>query len=203
MPKAPQTSKQTRAEELLRARSKEAFAQLYDDYSPALYGVIHRILRSDELAEEALQDAFVKIWRGADTYDSSKGRPFTWMLQIAKNTAIDYTRSARFQQSRKTDPITSNVNEDESYSVNQDIRDPGLRRVVERLDDKYRVLIDLVYFRGYTQSDIEKELDIPLGTVKTRLRKAMMELRSMLRSEGFGLLTVFLFLIFSYIALMV
>lgn len=194
-------TRNNRAAELLSARSEEAFSALYDSYSPALYGVIHRILRSEVLAEEALQDSFIKIWKNATSYDPSKGRPFTWMLQIARNTAIDYTRTARFQQNRKTDSIDSLVYDDESQSVNPEIQDSGLRNVIQKLDEKYRTLIELVYFKGYTQSDIEKELNIPLGTVKTRLRKAVLELRDLLRGESPGLLSVILLVIAMLIAL--
>src|SRR3712207_4079549 len=74
---------------LLRQREKRGFTLLYDHYSSALYGIIRKIVRSEELAQDVLQDAFVKIWRGIDSYDASKGTLFTWILNVARNTAID------------------------------------------------------------------------------------------------------------------
>lgn len=184
----------TIAVSLLGTRSQDAFAQLYDRYSDALYGVVHKILRSDELAEEALQDSFVKIWKYAPTYDPAKGRAFTWMLQIARNTAIDYTRTTKFQNTKKTDTLNPLVYEDESLKTDPDVEDIGLRKVINSIDPKYRRLIELVYFQGYTHSDVQKELDIPLGTIKTRLRKAIMELRELLGKEGLTLVTLVLWI---------
>lgn len=158
---------------------------MYDAYSGALYGVILRIVRSKELAEQALQDTFVKVWRNAASYDSGKGRLFTWLLNIARNTAIDVTRTAQFQQQQKTESLDQLVHEPGGESINPD--HVGLREIVDRLDDKYRSLITLVYFKGYTQEEIAEETGIPLGTIKTRLRYAISELRTLL-GEGIALL---------------
>ncbi len=160
----------------LQQQDRAAIGELYDAYGGALFGVVLRIVHSRELAEQVLQDTFVKVWRNVSSYDASKGRLFTWLLNIARNTAIDVTRSAHFQQSRKTDSIENLVHNPGGESVNPD--HIGLKDVVDRLDEKYRLLIELVYFKGYTQEEAAEETGIPLGTIKTRLRYAISELRT-------------------------
>lgn len=152
-----------------------AIGELYDAYGGALFGVVLRIVQQRELAEQVLQDTFVKAWRNGRSYDESKGRLFTWLLNIARNTAIDATRTAHFQKSRKTDSLDSLVHSPGGEQVNTD--QIGLREIVGQMDDKYRQLIDLVYFQGYTQEEAAEKTGIPLGTIKTRLRYAMQELR--------------------------
>lgn len=160
----------------LQAQDRSAISELYDMYSSALFGVVLRIVQQRELAEQVLQDTFVKAWRNGASYDAAKGRLFTWLLNIARNTAIDATRTAHFQKSRKTDSLDTLVHSPGGDSIHPD--QIGLRDVVGRLDEKYRTLIDLVYFKGYTQEEVAEETGIPLGTVKTRLRYAINELRS-------------------------
>lgn len=165
----------------LQAQDSTAIGNLYDAYGSALFGVVLRIVQQRELAEQVLQDTFVKAWRNGASYDASKGRLFTWLLNIARNTAIDATRTAHFQKSRKTDSLDSLVYSPGGESINPD--QIGVRDVVSRLDEKYKSLIDLVYFKGYTQEEVAEETGIPLGTIKTRLRYAINELRGIFR-EG-------------------
>lgn len=170
----------------LQQQDRSVVGELYDAYGGALYGVVLRIVRTRELAEQVLQDTFVKVWRNSTSYDASKGRLFTWLLNIARNTAIDVTRSAHFQQSWKTDSLDNLVHKPGGEAMNPDHL--GLKEVVDRLDDKYRLLIELVYFQGYTQEEVAEETGIPLGTVKTRLRYAISELRTQF---GEGLVAAF------------
>lgn len=161
----------------LKQQDRTAIGELYDAYSGALFGVVLRIVHSRELAEQVLQDTFVKAWRNSASYDASKGRLFTWLLNIARNTAIDATRTAHFQHYRKTDSLDNLVHKSGGESINPDHL--GVKEVVGRLDEKYKSLIDLVYFKGYTQEEVAEETGIPLGTVKTRLRYAIGELRKL------------------------
>ncbi|MBL7775814.1 MAG: sigma-70 family RNA polymerase sigma factor, partial [Saprospiraceae bacterium] len=147
----------------------------YDAYSGALYGIALRIVQTPELAEQVIQDTFVKVWRKSSAYDSSKGRLFTWLANIARNTAIDATRTAHFQQRKKTESTEALVSVPGGSAINPD--HIGLRETVGRLEEKYRVLVDLLYFQGYTQEEAAEETGVPLGTVKTRLRFAINELR--------------------------
>lgn len=159
----------------LQQQDKAALSELYDAYGGALYGVALRIVQDEELAQQVLQDTFLKIWRNAGQYDPSKGRLFTWMLNIARNTAIDLTRTSPFRQARKTTTLDSIVHRPGGMSANPE--HVGLRELVGNLEEKYRDLIELVYFQGYTQEEAAEQTGIPLGTVKTRLRHAIGELR--------------------------
>lgn len=163
----------------LRRKDDEAFGYLYDHYAGALYNVIRQIVGDLDLSNDVLQEAFVNIWRRIDQYDESKGRLFTWMLNVARNAAIDKTRSKGFQQSSKIQPL---MDGDGVYaSVKPGVDDYGLKRVLAKLKDEQRLLIDLSYFQGYTHEQIAKALDIPLGTVKTRIRSALTQLRNFLQ----------------------
>jgi RNA polymerase sigma-70 factor (ECF subfamily) len=162
----------------LQRNDRTAYEYLYDNYSAALYGVIHRIVTNEETANDVLQEAFVKIWNGIKSYDSQKGKLFTWMLNISRNMAIDKTRSKDFNNSQKNQS-TENVVSQIGRLKSDDIKPEhiGLAELVEKLDPNEKFLIDLMYFKGYTQSEIAEEYNIPLGTVKTRLRSATMNLR--------------------------
>lgn len=166
--------------QLLRQRSQYAFGYLYDNYSGALLSIILNIVNEEELANDVLQEVFVKIWKQIDSYDSSKGRLFTWMLNIARNASIDTVRSKSFQNSRQNRELTEDVYT--TGGVTETRTDQiGLRKMVHSLKEEYRVLVELSYFQGFTQDEIAKMLEIPLGTVKTRLRAALTQLREIIK----------------------
>ncbi len=162
--------------ELLRSRETSGLALLYDKYSSALYGTILRVVHTTEVAEEVLQDTFTKVWRNFESYDGSKGRLFTWLINIARNTAIDATRLKGFnRQNQSLDNVVNTIDTQQSTSLNPETLD--LRQLTEKLSPEYKDLIDLIYFQGYTQSEAAEALNIPLGTVKTRVRTAMVRLK--------------------------
>jgi RNA polymerase sigma-70 factor (ECF subfamily) len=165
---------------LLQQRDQRGFALLYDNYSAALYGIILKIVRSEEVAADVLQDAFVKIWRNIDGYHAGKGTLFTWILNVARNTAIDKIRSQDFQQNRQNQSLDYSVGiVEQENPVDLQVDAIGLRRVVAGLRPEHRTLIELIYFQGYTQVEVSEELDIPLGTVKTRVKAALTQLRQL------------------------
>jgi RNA polymerase sigma-70 factor, ECF subfamily len=167
---------------LLQENSRQAFNYLYDNYSPALYGIINQVVKDKEMATDVLQEVFVNIWRKKESYDPAKGRLFTWMLNIARNAAIDKIRSRTYQDSKKNQPLEENVNTGwDRHAVNPDVKDVGLKKIVNRLRDEQRMLIDLSYFQGFTHEEIAKMLSIPLGTVKTRIRAALTQLRTLIQ----------------------
>ncbi len=162
----------------LKAGNKAAIARLYDSYSAALYGIISRIVVSENLAEEALQDTFVKIWNNIESYDAGKGTLFTWMRRIAHNTSIDMLR----QKDRQPSGMTLDGNEghiDAQFQNSIAVDTIGVRHLLERLRPEYQQVIDMLYFQGYTQQEVSDELSIPLGTVKTRTRAALNDLRKL------------------------
>ena len=163
----------------LKQRSKYAFDYLYTQYSGALYSVILNIVTDRETGNDILQDVFVKIWRQLDQYDPSKGRLFTWMLNIARNASIDFTRGKQFKNSRQNTELTdTSAPLAEGIAINPD--SIGIAGMVKKLPDEYSKLITLAYFKGYTQDEIAKQENIPLGTVKTRIRKGLTALKNML-----------------------
>lgn len=164
---------------LLKERNEQAFSYLYDNYSGALLGIIGAIITDREIANDVLQNVFVNIWRKIDSYDASKGRLFTWMLNIARNAAIDELRSKGYRDAQKNSPITGNE-ELPGNGSGPVIEDVGLRKVLAKLKDEWRTLIDLSYFQGFTHEEIAKIVGLPLGTVKTRIRSALIQLRSMI-----------------------
>lgn len=164
----------------LKAKDRAALGYLYDNYSAALYGVIYRILPKEDMAEEVLQDVFLKIWDKIESYDAGKGRLFTWMLNIARNQAIDKTRSKEISKDNKTkdiDTLVHTINRQEYQE--QQIDGIGVREILNVLPEEQRFVVEYLYFRGYTQSELADESGIPLGTVKTRLRAAMQQLRTL------------------------
>lgn len=178
---------------LLKNKDQKGFNILYNNYSGALFGVINKIIQSDDDANDLLQDTFLKIWRNIDNYDPSKGSIFTWMMNIARNLSIDRVRSADFRDSSQNISMEQNIiyQVDSEHQTMMDVDSIGLRKVVDNLKPEYRQLIELVYYKGYTQAEVSEEYGIPLGTVKTRIKAAVGSLRAML--SGLWLIVNFLF----------
>jgi RNA polymerase sigma factor (sigma-70 family) len=147
-------------------------------YAPALMGIILRIVKSKVSAEDILQEVFVKIWRSIDQYDVSRGRLFTWMSTTARNSALEFVRSkTSFQREKNTDieEVFNLVEKLNPTILNPDII--GLKRLTDGLPEQERIVLDLIYFHGHTHMQTSEILRLPLGTVKTRLRRAIQFLR--------------------------
>lgn len=168
----------------LKKRENQAFAFLYDNYAGALYSIIKQIVADNpELASDILQEVFVNIWRKIETYDQTKGRLFTWMLNIARNLSIDTLRSKSYQNSQKNQELPDAVYNKSvvSQTTQLNVDNIGLKKVLEKLKPEHRVVVDLAYFKGYTHEEIASSQGIPLGTVKTRIRNALLQLREHLQ----------------------
>lgn len=163
---------------LLQSQDQNAFSYLYDNYAAALNGTIYRMVEDIQLSEDILQEAFIKIWNNFKTYDSSKGRLFTWMVNITRNLTIDTLRSKGYKKQQKISQDENSVTtyQDKNFSADR-FDSIGLRQKLAGLKPEQKDIIDLAYFNGYTQEEISKQMGIPLGTVKTRMRTAIMELR--------------------------
>ncbi len=144
-----------------------------------MYAVILQLIPEEEIANDILQEAFINIWRSFDKYDATKGRLFTWMVVLVRNTAINHMRSKFYKQHQKNDSLNLYVSylEDKIRSKDVPVNHIGLRKQVNKLRPEYRDVLELGYFNGLTQEEISKVLQIPIGTVKTRLRNAINELR--------------------------
>jgi RNA polymerase sigma factor (sigma-70 family) len=160
----------------LKERDNQAYGYLYDNYSGALYSIILQIVQNTELASDVLQEVFINIWRKIESYDPSRGRLFTWMLNITRNASIDTLRSKSYQNSQKNQGLSENVNI-RGQVTQTNIDNIGLNKILAKLKPEHRVLIELAYFKGYTHEEIAQIEDIPLGTVKTRIRNALLQLR--------------------------
>lgn len=166
---------------LLNEQSNDAFSYLYDHYSGALFTIISQIVPDKDTAGDVLQEVFINIWKKINTYDASKGRLFTWMLNIARNAAIDKIRSKGYRDNQRNQPIIETETSGMNISSNPSVSDVGLKKLLTTLNDESRKLIDLSYFQGFTHEEIAKLMGIPLGTVKTRIRTAIIQLRTMMR----------------------
>jgi RNA polymerase sigma-70 factor (ECF subfamily) len=163
----------------LKNKNRDAVGILYDKYSSLLFGIIARIVKSDETAEDLLQEVFVKIWKNIDSYDPAKAKLVTWMGNIARNLAIDKIRSKDYKNSKQNHDIEDYVNIiEESPSSGFNPEHIGVKEMIDKLAPEHKVLIELVYFQGYTQAETSEKLGIPLGTVKTRIRSAINNLRN-------------------------
>jgi RNA polymerase sigma-70 factor (ECF subfamily) len=169
----------------LQQKDQQAFSYLYDNYSGALFGVISRMVDNKEVAEDILQEVFVRIWNNFSSYDRIKGRLFTWMMNLTRNLTIDTLRSKGYKKQAK---IYSNENSVNNLSGNVNVSEQfdalGIRKQLSLLKNEQKEIIDLSYFSGFTQDEISKQLGIPLGTVKTRMRAAILELRKILQPAG-------------------
>lgn len=159
-----------------KLRSRECFSELYDRYSNALMGVIFRITNDTELSEDLLQDTFIRIWRSIETFDAAKGSFFTWAVRIARNTVTDYFRSKNYKNQQIQKPVLYEVYHERLVEKDTE-QQKMLHNIVLKLDPAYRQIIDLVYIWGFTQEEVSKMLDMPLGTVKTKARTAIQQLR--------------------------
>jgi RNA polymerase sigma-70 factor (ECF subfamily) len=163
---------------LLKQQSREAFNYLYQQYGAVLYGVINKVVYDEQTAQDVLQDVFVKIWTNIDQYNAQKGRLYTWMINIARNASIDKLRSKGEIMKGKIhtgENVVSNLEQGMKTEFATDTI--GLRKMVASLKPEYETIISLAYFKGYTLDEISKTLGIPLGTVKTRMRSGMQQLR--------------------------
>lgn len=161
----------------LQKGDQTAISDIYDHYSEALYGICLKILRNNTgMAEDAFQEAMIKIWKYASSYNPEKGRLFTWILNITRNTAIDYWRKMDKRSEIQNDISDVHVsNPNMVRSLNTDTMDVADQ--LENLSTEERDVIELAYFSGLTHQQISGQLELPLGTVKTRIRRGITKLR--------------------------
>jgi RNA polymerase sigma-70 factor (ECF subfamily) len=161
--------------DLLNEGDQRAIPLIYENYSSSLLGVITKITQNDAIAEDALQESFIKIWKNARKYDANKAKLFTWLYRIARNTAIDKLRSHNITFNKEIQIADSNVYKLSTSGLNQDTLD--LEKHMDTLDSKYQIVLKALFFEGMTQQEASEELSIPLGTVKSRLKIGLRELK--------------------------
>jgi RNA polymerase sigma-70 factor (ECF subfamily) len=161
--------------ELLLERNDKAISLLYEHYGDTLLGVANKVVRDEELAQDVLQESFVKIWKKSDTYDPTKAKLFTWLFRITRNTAIDKLRSVNTKSDKEIQIDVSAVYKLGSEEVIPELMD--VQDHLDKLDTKYQIVLDALFFQGMTQQEASDELDIPLGTIKSRLKIGLRELK--------------------------
>lgn len=174
------TYTETALVESLKEKDNGAFQYLYNNYKGALFTIIKQIVPDETIAGDILQEAFIMAWKNIDKYDATKGRLFTWLFNVTRNCAINTTRSKNYKAGQKNDSLDNYVNYlDERDTQVLNINQIGLRKQVHQLREDYKNVLELSYFSGFTHEEIAKILEIPVGTVKTRLRNALIELRKL------------------------
>jgi len=178
--------------EQIAARSRAAVSELYDRYSRLLYGVILGVVRDTDDAEDILQEVFVQVWRSAVTFNPALGSPRTWLVRMAHNRSIDLLRSRRWRN--RQHEVRASSDDGESPTLSSSIADTTwatavrneqatyISSALSRLPAEQSALIDLAFLQGFTHTEIARRTGIPLGTVKTRIRNGMLQLRTQLRS---------------------
>lgn len=159
---------------MLLKQDRHAFNYLYDNYSAALYGIVVKIVIKEEVAQDLLQEVFIKIWTNLSKYDAGKGRFFTWMLNIARNSSIDHLRG---QRTEIQDIESATYWIENNQKIFTDVESNELRELVSRLKHDQKTIIEMVYWGGFTQTETATYLKLPLGTVKSRIRLAVKTLR--------------------------
>ncbi|WP_257255526.1 MULTISPECIES: RNA polymerase sigma factor [unclassified Endozoicomonas] len=174
-------SPQSLAEDLARcARGEQkAFKHLYQLTSSKLFALILRILKDRELAEDCLQQVYIKIWQASSSYNSSKAAPMTWMNTIARNQALDHLRKLNREPQVETEALDLQV--DQSSSQEQKMTETQnsqqVHRCLRTLNDNQRRCLELSYFDGMTHQNLSNQLEVPIGTVKTWIRRGLMRLK--------------------------
>lgn len=170
----------------IAARDEAALAELYDRYRVILFGLLLRILNNREEAEDVLQEVFLQVWRRAADFDENRGRPFTWLVTLARSRGIDRLRTLASREravvagARDEFAAVSDAASDAFRSEQRGL----VTNALDQLPDEQKLPLLLAYFDGLTQSEIASRLGAPLGTVKTRMRTGMMKLRELLASKG-------------------
>ena len=173
--------------QLLKKGDKKAIAYIYDKWADPLYGVIFNICKDEGIAKDVLQDTFLKVWEKAASYDPQKAKLFTWIYQIARNKAIDAYRKIKKNQTeniQKADIIVSNIKSDQKLYHSE------LNKYILKLETKYQEVLQSLFFEGLTHVEMSKKTGIALGTIKTRLRIALRELREIYNVPSFVILII-------------
>jgi RNA polymerase sigma-70 factor (ECF subfamily) len=165
----------------LQLHNRNAFEQLYKQYSESMLGVINALVNDLSNAENLLQDSFIKIWKNIFRFDPAKGRLFTWIITICRNTAFNFLRKRGNYPKLEIRNDLENVYTGSLSSEPEQVNYIGMGKIVEKLDSNYRIIINMIYFYGYTQQETAQKLDLPLGTVKTRTRNALKILKAQLK----------------------
>lgn len=174
-----QTTTEPELVALIKSQRKEGFDLLYANYADAFYNVILRSVKDAALSEDIMQEVFVKIWRNIDKYDPDRARLYTWMIRIVRNACVDHLRSPGHRQQQNVQEQADDVHHLAALKDRE--IDYGLMDVIARLEPKYRDVINTVFYHNYSHAEAAEVLGLPLGTLKSRVRMALLMLKSSLQ----------------------
>lgn len=157
----------------LKSKDETALGLIYDKYSAALYGVILRMCKDEDVAKNLLQDTFLTIWEKSYRYDFEKGRFYTWAYRIAKNKTLNFLRKPNHLI--QTEDLS--VYKDRTEDIKNDIDHLKLKGELAQLEPHHQKAIELVYFNGLTHREAHEEMDVPLGTFKSYIKQALKRLQ--------------------------
>ena len=168
----------------LKNMDGSAMSALYRMYSDSLYRVISTIVVIEEVAQDLLQETFIKIWKSFKQYDPGKGRLYTWMARLARNISIDYLRSVNYRNYTVSENLSESTQQiDQKFQVSYNPELIGVRDMTNILNEDQRSALDLVYFKGYTHVQAAEELNITVGILRSRLQSSITELRRTFNRE--------------------
>ena len=156
-------------------KDRMAYDYLYDNYSSKLYGIALHITQKRDIAEDVLQETFIKVYKHIDKYDETRGTFFTWMLNICRNGAIDKIRYGNESRKIQYDSLLVDIATNENPEVER--ANAELWEVLNKLENEHKEILKLSYYYGYAHGEISEKLGIPLGTVKSKIRIVLRELR--------------------------
>jgi len=161
-----------------------AMSALYRMYSDSLYRVISTIVVIEEVAQDLLQETFIKIWKSFKQYDPGKGRLYTWMARLARNLSIDYLRSVNYRNFTVSENLSESTQQiDQKFQVSYNPELIGVKDMTNILNEDQRAALDLIYFKGYTHVQAAEELNTTVGILRSRLQSSITELRKTFNRE--------------------
>lgn len=170
--------------QLIARRDQAAIEELYDRHGSASYGLARRVVADEQLAQDVVQEVFLAIWRGAATYDGSRGSLSTWLFALTHHKSVDAVRRSQRHSGRRAPEDALNTQPDPTPAVDEQaiasVRRDQVRAALADLPEPQRRAVMLAYFGGYSQSEIAQLTGTPLGTVKTRTLAALRRLRTAL-----------------------
>lgn len=178
--RTPPNEKDKEIVSLMIAQDEQGIEILYHSYGVYIYGFICQIIKFEDIAQIVLQDTLLKVWKNINSFDAEKGVLLTWIIRIARNNAIDMIRSKNYTQMTRLVGMENIYSSKKNTVKSISIDTIDVRSKVARLDAKPRVILELIYFEGYTSSEVAKKLNLPLGTVKSRIRKGFKDLRKLI-----------------------
>ncbi|MCF8453107.1 MAG: sigma-70 family RNA polymerase sigma factor [Pedobacter sp.] len=168
----------------LKNMDGSAMSALYRMYSDSLYRVISTIVVIEEVAQDLLQETFIKIWKSFKQYDPGKGRLYTWMARLARNISIDYLRSVNYRNYTVSENLSESTQQiDQKFQVSYNPELIGVKDMTNILNEDQRLALDLIYFKGYTHVQAAEELNITVGILRSRLQSSITELRRTFNRE--------------------